>query len=66
MSKRDYGQTSSVLLANQQFRYERELKTMKDKLWAMSGSEYRLRNEVERLRSFLEEKGLLDQWQTEE
>lgn len=63
MSKRDYGQTTSVLLANQQHRYEALLSKCKDKNFALADELGRVNALRSRLECFLEEKGLLDQWQ---
>lgn len=65
VSKRDYGVTTSSLLQNQQFKYEQQLKRCRDSNFNLSDQLGRARAENRRLCLFLEEKGLCDQWQTE-
>jgi hypothetical protein len=42
VSKRDYGQTTSSLLANQEHRYKRLLSAKDDTIFALSGEVWRL------------------------
>jgi len=65
VSKRDYGQTTSVLLANQQHKYESIVRAVKDKNFELAGRLAREQELRARLESFLEEKGLLGQWQVD-
>lgn len=66
VSKRDYGQTTSSLLANQQHRFEAQLRKAADKNFELAGVLAREQAVRARLERFLEEKGLLDQWQCDE
>lgn len=65
VTKRDYGQTTSALLSSQQHRYERKLQECKDKNFELAGRLAREQELRARYESFLDEKGLLNQWQTE-
>jgi len=43
---RDYGPTTSVLLANQQFKYERLLETANTKLFQLNSELWKVRREL--------------------